>query len=233
VATTQLFTGAASSGSKNRLAQTIASSLASLNTASKDLANAATVAAANTTDATTKTALQSIASAAANNATELTLADSSSIVAQALAGTGTISTAVSNMSTAITNAQPYVSGLSSVTTPAPTSCRGKYAQLTNGDVQITATFPAAQSYVEVFVQVNGGQVAAGDVSGSKVTNADGTFSYTRVVPASYFHNGDAVTYRFYSYITGQAGVFTPGPAELVWFPSVTYSTTSFPTACNN
>jgi hypothetical protein len=134
------------------------------------------------------------------------------------------------MSSAATNAGAYASGLASVTAPT-TGCVAKYQQLANGDVQITATFPAAQSYVEVFLKVGAVQVASGDVVSSGVANGDGTWSYKRIVAASYFTNGAQVTYRFYSFITGQLGVFTPGPAEMVWFPAVTYSTTSPPTVC--
>jgi hypothetical protein len=227
--TTHVLTGAAASGSKTRLSMLTAAGVAATNAASSDVAGAAATAASNTTDTAKKAALNSISTAAANNATEQTLADSAATVAQAFSGVGTISTAVTNMSTAVTNAGTYVSGLASVTTPA--SCVAKYQQLANGDVQITATFPAAQSYVEVFLKVGSVQVASGDVVSSGVANGDGTWSYKRIIPASYFTNGAQVTYRFYSFITGQLGVFTPGPQEMVWFPAVTYSTTSPPVVC--
>jgi hypothetical protein len=226
----QVLTGAAVSGSKTRLSMLTAAGVAAANAASSDVAVAAATAASNTTDTAKKSALTSISTAAANNATEQTLADNAATVAQAFSGVGTISTAVTNMSTAVTNAGSYVSNLTSVTAPT-TGCVARYQQLANGDVQITATFGAAQSYVEVFLKVGANQVAAGDVVGSGVSNGDGTWSYKRIVPASYFTNGAQVTYRFYSFITGQLGVFTPGPQEMVWFPAVTYSTTSPPNVC--
>src|SRR5882672_12664739 len=126
----------------------------------------------------------------------------------------------------------YVSGGPAVFTPGPTDtlsypefvygigsttftsgCRPTYTQLANGDVRITATFTTPQSYVEAFVRVNNAQIAAGNIVSSGVADFDGRFSYTRTLAASSFHAGDAVTYRFYSYINGQPGVFTPGPAQ--------------------
>jgi len=43
-----------------------------------------------------------------------------------------------------------------------------------------------------------------------------------------FATGDAVTFRFYSYISGQPGVFTPGPTSSVWYPGFTYNNAPAP-----
>jgi hypothetical protein len=95
-------------------------------------------------------------------------------------------------------------------------------RLPNGDMLFSATFPARQAYVEAFVQQNGVQNVAGNIVGSGVANADGTFTYGRVVPAARYRQGDVLRVRFYSYQAGRPGVFTPGPAEAVWFPDVIY-----------
>jgi hypothetical protein len=55
-----------------------------------------------------------------------------------------------------------------------------------------------------------------------VANPDGTFSYTRLVTASTFHAGDAITYRFAANVNGQPIVFTPGPTQSTFFPATTY-----------
>ena len=106
--------------------------------------------------------------------------------------------------------------------PPPTSCRPTHEQLANGSVRVSYTFPTPKSYVEAFVKVGNTQVAAGNIVQSGVANFDGTYTYSRVLPASLFSAGSVVSFRFYSYVTGQPGVFTPGPAESVWFPSFTY-----------
>jgi hypothetical protein len=95
-------------------------------------------------------------------------------------------------------------------------------RLTNGDMLFQVTFPARQAYVEAFVQQNGVQNVAGNIVGSGVANADGTFTYARVVPASRYRQGDTIRVRFYAYQAGRPGVFTPGPAESVWFADVIY-----------
>jgi hypothetical protein len=124
-----------------------------------------------------------------------------------------------------------VTTLASATPTPPSTCHTQYNQLANGDVKITATFAAAQFYAEIFTRVNGNQISAGNIVSTAVTNGDGTVSYTHVIGAPSFHAGDAITYRFYSYTAGHPGVFMPGPAELVWFPAVTYSTSAPPTIC--
>jgi hypothetical protein len=53
-----------------------------------------------------------------------------------------------------------------------------------------------------------------------------------LLPASTFKAGDHVDYRFYSYITGQSGVFKPGPTASTWFPAFMFRqppTTDCPT----
>ena len=84
------------------------------------------------------------------------------------------------------------------------------------------TYPASQAYVEAFVRRNGVQIAAGNIVQSAMANADGTFTYRRVLPPSNFHPGDAVEVRFYSYASGQPGVFIPGPTGSTWLEAVRY-----------
>ncbi len=108
-------------------------------------------------------------------------------------------------------------------TTCSTACRPKFQQLADGSVKVTTTFTAAQSYVEAFVRVGSTQVAAGNIVQSGVVNFDGTFTYTRIVPASSFHAGDHVSFRFYSYISSQPQTFRPGPSQNDWFPGFTYS----------
>jgi hypothetical protein len=95
-------------------------------------------------------------------------------------------------------------------------------RLANGDMLFSATFASRQAYVEAFVQQNGVQNVAGNIVGTGVANPDGTFTYSRVVPANRYRQGDVVRVRFYSYQVGRAGVFTPGPAENVWFADAIY-----------
>jgi hypothetical protein len=104
-------------------------------------------------------------------------------------------------------------------------------QLPNGDMRYSITFPAAQAYVEAFVRQNGVQNVSGSIVSSKVANADGTFTYSKVVTASHYHTGDVISVRFYSYKTVAPGVFTPGPLETLWYPDFIYGgATSCP--CN-
>jgi uncharacterized repeat protein (TIGR01451 family) len=99
-------------------------------------------------------------------------------------------------------------------------------QLANGDMRYAITFPAVQAYVEAFVRQNGVQNVSGNIVGSRVNNADGTFTYSRVVPASQYHAGDVLQVRFYSYRSGQPAVYTPGPLENLWSPDFVYGTGS-------
>jgi hypothetical protein len=96
-------------------------------------------------------------------------------------------------------------------------------RLANGDMKYSVTFPARQAYVEVFVRQNGVQNISGNIVGSQVANADGTYTYSRTVPASQHRVGDALGARFYSYVSpGGTTVFTPGPIEQVWLPDYIY-----------
>jgi hypothetical protein len=107
-------------------------------------------------------------------------------------------------------------------TSCPQPPRPAITEDCNGAVEFTQAFGQAQQYVEAFVKVNGTQVAAGNIVQSGVISADGNFSYHRVLPASSFRNGDQVQVRFYSYVAGQPGVFTPGPTAATWYPTFTY-----------
>jgi hypothetical protein len=95
-------------------------------------------------------------------------------------------------------------------------------RLPNGDMQYAVTLPGRQAYVEAFVQQNGVQNVAGNIVATGVDNRDGTFTYSRVVSAGSYRQGDVIRARFYSYQSGKPGVFTPGPAQGVWFPDVIY-----------
>jgi hypothetical protein len=81
-----------------------------------------------------------------------------------------------------------------------------------GTVKYSVTLPSGQHYVEVFARKNGVQNVAHNITSSGVVNANGstTYSYEK----SGYQAGDAIEYRFYSYI-GPA-VFTPGPAQSAW-----------------
>jgi hypothetical protein len=94
--------------------------------------------------------------------------------------------------------------------------------LANGNMVYTVTLPGRQAYVEAFVTQNGIQNVAGNIVSSGVDNGDGTFTYSRTVPASQYHIGDDIRVRFYSYQSGKPGVFTPGPLETIWFPDFIY-----------
>ncbi len=89
--------------------------------------------------------------------------------------------------------------------------------LGSGSVQYTVTLPSGQHYVELFARKNGVQNTAHEITSSGLPNGDGTATYSFVKTG--YKAGDAVEYRFYSYI-GRA-VFTPGPAQTAWV-SFTY-----------
>jgi hypothetical protein len=103
------------------------------------------------------------------------------------------------------------------------ACRPTFKQRSNGDVSVSLTLPIKQSYAEAFVRDRSTQVAAGNVASTGVANFDGTFTYSRTVAASNFHNGDSVTFRWYYYVNGQQGVFSPGPTGTTWFPGFNYN----------
>ena len=89
-------------------------------------------------------------------------------------------------------------------------------------MEFTVSYSAPQAYVEAFVRRNGVQIAAGNIVQSGVPNPDGTVSYRRLLPSSSFHLGDAIDVRFYSYASGQPGVFIPGPPATTWSAPVLY-----------
>lgn len=92
----------------------------------------------------------------------------------------------------------------------------------NGDVKYSITLPGQQKYVEVFVQQNGTQNISGNIKSSEVSNGDGTYTYSRMVPASWYHTGDVIKARFYYYKANSPGVFTPGPSGSTWLPNFFY-----------
>ena len=87
--------------------------------------------------------------------------------------------------------------------------------LVAGDRTFEVTLPSGQQYVEVFVRQNGIQNVATAIQASGVDNGDGTTTYA-LTRAGYAAS-DAVEYRFYSYLPGSPGVFTPGPIENAWY----------------
>jgi hypothetical protein len=86
--------------------------------------------------------------------------------------------------------------------------------LGNGQVAFEIKLPAGQQFVQVFARQNGQQNLAEAITASAQTNGDGTTTY-RYVRGGY-QQGDQIQYRFYSYLPGQTGVFTPGATESSW-----------------
>jgi len=86
--------------------------------------------------------------------------------------------------------------------------------LGNGQVAFEAKLPSGQQFVQVFARQNGQQNVAEAITASAQTNGDGTATYTYV--RSGYLKGDKIEYRFYSYLPGQSGVFTPGASEFNW-----------------
>ena len=88
--------------------------------------------------------------------------------------------------------------------------------LSGGAARFEVTLPSGQAYVEVFVRQNGIQNTAQAIQQSGVTLKDkpgySRYSYQRAG----FKAGDKIEYRFYSYLPRSPGVFSPGPAEMVW-----------------
>jgi hypothetical protein len=105
------------------------------------------------------------------------------------------------------------------------SCHPYIQQLSNGSLKFSVTFSQAQFYVEVFAKQNGIQNIATNIVSSQVLNANGTYTYSYTAPAANYASGDVVVTRFYSYRQGQPGVFTPGPAEIVWSSDFVYNQT--------
>lgn len=103
------------------------------------------------------------------------------------------------------------------------SCNTYIEQLANGDLKFSVNYSSAKNYVEVFVKQNGIQNVAQNIVSSQVINANGTYTYSYTKAASNFSTGDLIITRFYSYATGQPGVFTPGPAEMVWSENFYYN----------
>jgi hypothetical protein len=95
-------------------------------------------------------------------------------------------------------------------------------ETSTGAMEFTVTYSAPQAYVEAFVRRNGVQIAAGNIVQSANANPDGTVTYRRLLPPSNFHPGDVVDVRFYSYASGQPGVFIPGPTAATWLAQVPY-----------
>jgi hypothetical protein len=91
-----------------------------------------------------------------------------------------------------------------------------FVQLPDGAARFEVTLPSGQAYVELFVRQNGVQNTAQAIQASGVSLKDkpgySRYSYQRGA----FKAGDKIEYRFYSYRPSSPGVFSPGPAEMVW-----------------
>src|SRR5258706_1399459 len=83
-----------------------------------------------------------------------------------------------------------------------------------GHVRYSVVLPKGQAYVELFVRQNGIQNVASAIASYGVDNGDGTATYSLSVGG--YRAGDAIEYRFYSYLPHSPGVFSPGPIENAW-----------------
>lgn len=97
----------------------------------------------------------------------------------------------------------------------PANNSGNVCNLGGGQLKLQVTLPSGQQYVEVFARQNGVQNVAVAIQSSAQNNGNGTTTYS-LTRAGYAAS-DKVEYRFYSYKSASPGVFTPGPAEQVWY----------------
>jgi hypothetical protein len=102
----------------------------------------------------------------------------------------------------------------------PAMCNPYVSALPDGSLRFAVTLPDTQAYVQVFVQQNGVQNVAQNIVASRAANGNGTSTYSLVKPAAQVRAGDRFLTRFYSYKSGQPGVFTPGPLEQIWGPEL-------------
>lgn len=98
---------------------------------------------------------------------------------------------------------------------SPANGSGNVCNLGGGQLKLQVTLPSGQQYVEVFARQNGSQNVAVAIQASGVSNGNGTTTYS-LTRAGYAAS-DKVEYRFYSFKPSSPGVFTPGPAEQVWY----------------
>ncbi len=84
----------------------------------------------------------------------------------------------------------------------------------NGDLRSEVLLPCGQAYVELFQRRSGVQVTALDITSSERAVSGGYCTYSAVTTG--FSPGQPVETRFYSYLPGAPGVFTPGPGETTW-----------------
>lgn len=97
----------------------------------------------------------------------------------------------------------------------PANNSGNVCNLGGGQLKFQVTLPSGQQYVEVFARQNGQQNVAVAIQGNAQNNGNGTTTYS--LTRSGYAASDKVEYRFYSYKPASPGVFTPGPAEQVWY----------------
>jgi hypothetical protein len=96
----------------------------------------------------------------------------------------------------------------------PTVGVAKLCDLGDGQVKLLVTLQLGQQYVELFVRENGIQNVALDVTKTAHVHYNGWATYAATL--SGYQDGDHLEYRFYSYLPGKPGLFTPGPQENVW-----------------
>ena len=93
----------------------------------------------------------------------------------------------------------------------------------NGDLRFSITYPNKQSKVYLFALKNNLSQVAENIVSSEVHNADGTYTYQKIVAASQYQNGDVIRARFYAFEPNGPGIYMPGPDERLWLPNYTYS----------
>jgi hypothetical protein len=107
---------------------------------------------------------------------------------------------------------------------APAAGTGAVCDAGDGRLTYQVTLPSGQQYVEVFARQNGVQNLATAIQAGGVDHGDGTTTYA--LTRDGYAASDRVEYRFYSYLPGSPGVFTPGPVEARWYGGAV--TTSVP-----
>jgi hypothetical protein len=128
-----------------------------------------------------------------------------------------LSAAVSGCQMDVTDSEESLGEVAAAleTCASPANDSGNVCNLGGGQLKFQVTLPSGQQYVEVFARQNGLQNVATAIVGSGVSNGNGTTTYS-LTRAGYAAT-DKVEYRFYSYKPAASGVFTPGPAEQVWY----------------
>jgi hypothetical protein len=98
--------------------------------------------------------------------------------------------------------------------PEPSLGVATLCDLGGGQVKFLVTLELGEQYVELFVRQNGIQNVALDITRTAHVHYNGWATYAATLAG--YQDGDHLEYRFYSYLPGKPGVFTPGPRENVW-----------------